>query len=145
MRAVLLAKVTVAIFAGLRVRSFAAQGCRPASFRTMRITSEGTPDLTACVAGMLWDDIPRRSVRRSAHEALDAILIADAVDLAVSEVDFDHPLRRADETQALVRVSIEYLGGVVFTQTDDTPLQLRTPTLARQIRTLELNVTSVSF
>jgi len=42
-------------------------------------------------------------------------------------------------------VSIEYLGGVVFTQTDDTPLQLRTPTLARQIRTLELNVTSVSF
>ena len=88
MRAVLLAKVTVAICADLLVRSCAAQGCRPVSFRTMRITSDGTPDLTACVAGMLRDDIPRRSVRRSAHEALDAILIADAVDLAVSKSRF---------------------------------------------------------
>ena len=145
MRAVLLAKVTVAICADLLVRSCAAQGCRPVSFRTMRITSDGTPDLTACVAGMLRDDIPRRSVRRSAHEALDAILSPTRWTLPLAKVDFDHLLRRADETQGLVRVSIEYLGGVVFTQTDDTPLQLRTPTLARQIRTLELNVTSVSF
>src|SRR5437868_8664741 len=61
-------------------------------------------------AGMLEGDIPRRSVRRSAHDAPDAILIADATDLAVDKIDFNHVLGRADQTQGLVGVSVEYLG-----------------------------------
>jgi hypothetical protein len=34
-----------------------------------------------------------QSVRRGAHDAPDAILIADAADLAVGEIDLDHVLR----------------------------------------------------
>jgi hypothetical protein len=40
-------------------------------------------------------DTPRRSLRRTAHDPPDAILIADAADLAVGEIDLDHVLRRA--------------------------------------------------
>src|ERR1700741_3451621 len=58
-------------------------------------------------------DSPRRSVRRSAHDAPDAILIADAADLAVGKIDLDHVLRRADQAQGFVGVSVEYLGGVI--------------------------------
>src|SRR5262245_15489957 len=53
------------------------------------------------------------SVRRSAHHPPNAILITDAADLAVDKIDFNHILRRADQTQRLVGVSIEYLGGLV--------------------------------
>jgi hypothetical protein len=51
-------------------------------------------------------DIPRRSVRRTAP---DGILIANTADLAVGEIDLDHVLRRADQDQGLVGVSVEYI------------------------------------
>src|SRR5215467_13354515 len=54
-----------------------------------------------------------RSVRRRAHDAPDAILIADAADLAVGKIDFDHILRRADQAHGLVGMSVEYLGSVI--------------------------------
>src|SRR5262249_16006938 len=48
--------------------------------------------------------------RRRAHDAPDAIVIADAADLAVGKIDFDHILRRADHAHGLVGMSVEYLG-----------------------------------
>src|SRR5262245_40649235 len=54
-----------------------------------------------------------RSVRRRAHDTPDAILIADAADLAVGKIDFDHILRRADQAHGLVGMSVEYLGSVI--------------------------------
>jgi len=54
-------------------------------------------------------DIPRRSVRRTAPDAPDAILIANTADLAVGEIDLDHVLRRAEQAQGLVGVSVEYI------------------------------------
>jgi hypothetical protein len=41
-------------------------------------------------------NIPRRSVRRTAHDAPTPHLIADAADLAVGGIDLDHVLSRAD-------------------------------------------------
>ena len=48
-----------------------------------------------------------------AHDAPDAILIADAADLAIGKIDLDHVLRRANQGQGLVGVSVEDLGGVI--------------------------------
>src|SRR5215470_16400552 len=62
---------------------------------------------------LTWTVFLRQSVRRNAHNTPDAILIADAADLAVGEIDLDHVLRRADQGQGLVGVGVEYLGAVI--------------------------------
>jgi hypothetical protein len=55
----------------------------------------------------------RAASLRSVHNAPDAILIADTADFAIGKIDLDHVLRRAEQTQGLVGVSVEYLGGVI--------------------------------